>query len=114
METHPIRMAPTRLGELAAHPAAFGAVAVFAVLWYVSEPESLDWHGAATLVTWMMTLVITRSAHRNTQAIHAKLDALLRVDGRARNELTSLDDEELGEVVEHREEARRHTRSDPA
>jgi low affinity Fe/Cu permease len=37
-------------------------------------------YAIATLATWMMTLFIQRSEHRDTQAIHAKLDELLRSD----------------------------------
>jgi low affinity Fe/Cu permease len=48
-----------------------------------------------------MTLFIQRAEHRDTQAIHAKLDELLRAENRARDELTRLDDEEP-EVIERR------------
>jgi low affinity Fe/Cu permease len=40
-------------------------------------------------------LFIQRSEHRDTQAIHAKLDELSRANGEARNQLTHLDDREL-------------------
>ena len=46
----------------------------------------------------MMTLFIQRSEHRDTQAIHAKLDELLRSDPEARTELAQLDDEEPEEI----------------
>jgi low affinity Fe/Cu permease len=55
-----------------------------------------------------MTLFIQRVGHRDTQAIHAKLDELLRVDGEARNELTRLDEEEPEEIERHRAEERRN------
>jgi len=48
-----------------------------------------------------MTLIIRRAEHRDTQAIHAKLDELLRVEGRARNELTKLDQEEPEKIEAH-------------
>jgi low affinity Fe/Cu permease len=41
-----------------------------------------------------MTLVIQRAEHRDTQAIQAKLDELLRANSDARTELTRIDDEE--------------------
>ena len=53
-----------------------------------------------------MTLFIQRAEHRDTQAIHAKLDELLRVEGRARSELTQLDDEEPEVIEQHRLEER--------
>jgi low affinity Fe/Cu permease len=39
--------------------------------------------GSRTLATWAMTLLIQRTEHRDTQAIHAKLDELLRSEHRA-------------------------------
>ena len=54
-----------------------------------------------------MTLIIQRAEHRDTQAIHAKLDELLRVEGRARSELTELDDEEPEVIKERRLRERR-------
>ena len=53
-----------------------------------------------------MTLIIQRAEHRDTQAIHAKLDELLRAEGRARSELTMLDDEEPEVIEAHRAEER--------
>ena len=47
-----------------------------------------------------MTLFIQRSEHRDTQAIHGKLDELLCANGDARNQLTSLDDKEREQVEE--------------
>jgi low affinity Fe/Cu permease len=54
-----------------------------------------------------MTLEVQRAEHRDTQALHAKLDELLHVQRGARNELTKLDDEEPEVIEKHRETARR-------
>jgi low affinity Fe/Cu permease len=89
-----------------ARPSAFLIVIVFTAMWAVIQPDTLDWHGAATLFTWLMTLFIQRSEHRDTQALHAKLDELLRADGKARSELTRLDDEEPEEVERVRDAQR--------
>ena len=97
-----LRSSLTRLGVLTSHPAAFLVVAVYAVSWWFFSPHTLEWHAVATLATLCMTLFIQRAEHRDTQAIHAKLDELLRAEGRARNELTHLDDEEPEEIEEHR------------
>jgi low affinity Fe/Cu permease len=43
-------------------------------------------------------LLIQRAEHRDTQALHAKLDERLLVHGDARNELARLDDEEPEDV----------------
>jgi hypothetical protein len=56
----------------------------------------------ATVATWFMTLIIQRAEYRDTQAIHAKLDELLRAEGGARNELTMLDEQEPENIEEHR------------
>ena len=50
-----------------------------------------------------MTLLIQRANRRNTLALHAKLDELLRVDTQARSELTRLDEEEPEEIETHRD-----------
>ena len=78
-------------------------------LWYVFKPETFEWHAGATLATWAMTLVIQRAEHRDTQAIHAKLDEVLHALGDARNELTRIDEKEP-EEIERR--FREHMRKD--
>jgi hypothetical protein len=42
----------------------------------------------------------------SVDAIHAKLDELLRAEGHARNELTTLDDQEPEEIKKHRDQER--------
>lgn len=64
----------TNLGAISAKPFAFLTVIAYGGLWLIFQRETLDWHGIATLATWMMTLFIQRSEHRDTQALHAKLD----------------------------------------
>lgn len=91
----------TCLGVMTARPWAFGVVALYGIGWLVFDPRSLDWHGVAVLATWLMTLVIQRAEHRDTQALHAKLDELLHADSRAQNALTRVDEEEP-EAIEKR------------
>jgi low affinity Fe/Cu permease len=107
MTAHHIRNWLTGLGVFTAHPAAFAAVLGFAAFWFVFQRDTLDWHAIATLATLFMTLVIQRAEHRDTQALHAKLDELLRVHGQARNELMRLDQQEPEEIERHRDEAQR-------
>jgi low affinity Fe/Cu permease len=92
----------TSLGAATAHPFAFLILAGYVAAWIALSPHSLDWHSVATIATWSMTLLIQRAEHRDTQAIHAKLDELLRVEGRARDELIKLDDEEPETIEQHR------------
>jgi low affinity Fe/Cu permease len=87
-----------------ARPTAFLIVGAYVVAWLIFDPKSLDWEATATVATWLMTLFIQRAEHRDTQAIHAKLDELLRTEGRARDELTQLDEQEPEEVEAHRRE----------
>jgi low affinity Fe/Cu permease len=89
----------TRLGVLTSHPTAFFVVFCYLGAWLNIIPRTLSWEAVATLATWLMTLFIQRAEHRDTQAIHAKLDELLRVEGKARSELTALDQREP-EVIE--------------
>ena len=96
----------TRLGVMTGHPIAFAILIVYTVRWIVFDRESLDFHAAATLATWLMTLFIQRAEHRDTQAIQAKLDELLRAHRDARSELTHLDEKTAEEIERHRDEAR--------
>ena len=66
------------------------------------SPESFGWSAVATIATWFMTLIIQRAEHRDTQAIHAKLDELLRAENNARNELTMVDQQEPETIEKHR------------
>ena len=55
-------------------------------IWSSSEPSTFDWHAIATLIVWTMTLFIQRADRRDTLAIHAKLDELLKATREARTE----------------------------
>jgi low affinity Fe/Cu permease len=68
---------------------------------------TFDWHAVATLAALFMTLVIQRAEHRDTQAIQAKLDELLRANADARTELSTIDDEEPERIEKRRAEERR-------
>jgi len=101
-----IRQLLTRLGELAAHPGAFGILIAYTVLWFIFDRESLDWHATTTLIVWFMTLLIQRAEHRDTQALQAKMDELLHAHVRADNAMTKIDEKEPEDIVRHRSEAR--------
>ena len=94
----------TFIGTLTARPSAFVIVFVYAGVWAVIEPQTLDFHGAATLATWLMTLFIQRAEHRDTQAIQAKLDELIKASGGARNEIAEIDRKEPEEIEKQREQ----------
>lgn len=95
----------TAAGVWLARPAAFLAVFCYTVLWLIFDRESFNFHGAVALITLCMTLFIQRSEHRDTQAIHAKLDEMLRALGKADDRLTKIDDEEPERIESRRERA---------
>jgi low affinity Fe/Cu permease len=107
MTSHPVRRWLTEIGVFTAHPAAFVVLVVYAAAWLVFQRETFDWHALATLATWFMTLVIQRAEHRDTQALHAKLDELLRVHGDARNDLMKLDQKDPEDIEQHRNQAQK-------
>ena len=88
------------------HPAGFIILAAYVGAWILFNREGFDWRAVATVATLLMTLLIQRAEHRDTQAIHAKLDELLRVEGRARSELTELDNKEPEVIEQHRTDER--------
>ena len=62
---------------------------------------------AATLATWLMTLFIQRADRRDTLAIHAKLDELLKATRTARTELAAIDEREPEVIEKIRDRERR-------
>src|SRR5258705_9623671 len=101
-----IRQSLTILGVFAGHPLAFLIVAVYGLLWFFFDRQSFGWPGVAVLATWFMTLLIQRAEYRDTQAIQAKLDALLHAQARASNKLTHIDEQEPENIERHRAKAR--------
>src|SRR5262245_57683753 len=95
-----IRHLLTSIGTLMSHPAALLVLAVSAALRTYFQPSPLDWHGFATFATWLMTLFIQRAEHRDTQAIHAKLDELVRATAQADDDVATLDKEEPEDIEE--------------
>jgi low affinity Fe/Cu permease len=63
---------------------------------------TFEWNAIATLAVWIMTLFIQRTNRRDSLALHAKLDELLRVDRQARSELVRLDEREPEMIERHR------------
>ena len=105
--SHYIRLGLTRFGVWTTHPAAFLVAATYGVLWCIFDWEKFGWHELAVFATLLMTLTIQRAAHRDTQALHAKLDELLRAHSGARTDFAKLDDKEPEEIERHRAAVRR-------
>jgi low affinity Fe/Cu permease len=101
----------TNFGNMTSHPAAFLIVLLYGVLWLVFEPNTFDWHAIATLIVWTMTLFIQRADRRDTLAVHANLDELLKVSRSARTELASIDEREPEAIEKVRNRERRDAQS---
>ena len=97
----------TVLGGVLSHPGAFIAAIAFTIAWVIVQPESFDWHGGVTIATLFMTLFIQRATHRDTQALHAKIDELIHTSAHARNSVANVDDKEPEEIEDHREQERK-------
>jgi low affinity Fe/Cu permease len=97
-----IRRCLTQLGVFTAHPLAFAFVGLYALLWSQNSPATFDWHAVATLATWFMTVLIQRATHRDTQAMHAKIDELLQPKSTERSAIAAIFDKEPEEIEKHR------------
>ncbi|HEX3861822.1 MAG TPA: low affinity iron permease family protein [Stellaceae bacterium] len=96
------RIVLTWLGVLTARPIAVFVVLIYAGLWFAFSRETMGWHAIVTLATWMMTVLIQRAEHRDTQAIHAKLDHLLEKLEPADARLAAVDKMQPEEIEEFR------------
>lgn len=92
----------------AGRPTTFLLAALTVVAWAVSGPLfhfSEEWqlfiNTGTTIVTFLMVFLIQNAQHRDSQAVHLKLDELIRAKKGARNMLLDLDDlsdEELASI----------------
>ena len=98
---HFARWTERQLGRSVTFAFAFFSI----VLWGVSGPFfgwSDTWqlviNTGTTIVTFLMVFVIQNTQNRDTQALHLKLDELIRVDSTARNSLMGLEEKSNLEV----------------
>jgi low affinity Fe/Cu permease len=93
------------IAEVAGHPITFSLALLAITVWGVTGPlfgYSDTWqlliNTGTTIVTFLMVFLIQKTQNRDTQAIHLKLDELIRVTKGARNmmlDLEHMDDESL-------------------
>ena len=81
-------------------PVSFVASALIVVVWGISGPffhYSDTWqlviNTGTTIITFLMVFVIQNSQNRDSKAIHAKLDELIRAMESARNEFMDAEEE---------------------
>src|ERR1043166_9303279 len=80
------------------------AWAVTGPLFHYSDPWQLVINTGTTIVTFLMVFLIQNTQNRDSQALHVKLDEIIRAIDGAQNSLIDLDelsDEELSRLQEH-------------
>lgn len=108
-------------------PIAFVLAVVVVIAWAISGPffgYSETWqlviNTGTTIVTFLVVFMIQNTQNRDSRALHLKLDELIRVMRKARNELVDIEDKadevldkyqaEFKELEEVREPARKRRR----
>ena len=106
-------MGPTsgfgRLARFSSHamgqPAAFGGALVVIVLWAIAGPifnYSDTWqlvvNTGTTIITFLMVFLIQNTQNKDAEAMHIKLDELIRALDKAQNALLNLEELEEEEL----------------
>lgn len=81
-----------QLAHWVGHPYMIAALGLFTGVWFVTEKANIGWDGFLAVFTMVATIVIQASQNRDTAAIHAKLDELLRVNEDARDDLRHVEE----------------------
>ena len=92
-----------RLARLTAHamgqPAAFATALAIIILWAISGPIfgfSDTWqliiNTGTTIITFLMVFIIQNTQNRDAEAMHIKLDELIRAMDQAQNALLNLEE----------------------
>jgi len=94
-----------RTARISGQPAAFCGAVVILLLWAVSGPLfhfSDTWqliiNTGTTIVTFLMVFLIQNTQNRDSEALHVKIDELIRATHGAQNALLDLEDLEEEEL----------------
>ncbi len=104
-----------RLARTAAHamgqPAAFGIALATVAIWAISGPLfgfSDTWqlviNTGTTIITFLMVFLIQNTQNKDAEAMHIKLDELIRAMEHARNGLLNLEELEIQDLERIRAE----------
>ena len=102
--------ASCQAGRSWAFVTAFAVVLVWAAtgpLFGFSDTWQLVINTGTTIITFLMVFLIQHAQNRDTQAIHVKLDELIRATKGAHNRLIALEDQSEEDLAEARQELRR-------
>ena len=102
--------ASCQAGRSWAFVTAFAVVLVWAAtgpLFGFSDTWQLVINTGTTIITFLMVFLIQHTQNRDTQAIHVKLDELIRATKGAHNRLIALEDQSEEDLAEARQELRR-------
>ncbi len=106
------RSAFTRLAKITSHvvgqPVAFLAALALVLVWAITGPSfhySTDWqlviNTGTTIITFLMVFLIQNTQNRDSEAMHLKLDELIRAMLGAHNallDLEELEDRDLEQI----------------
>lgn len=105
----------------AGRPATFGIAVGVLLLWAISGPLfgfSDTWqriiNTGTTIITFLMVFLIQNTQNRDSEALHVKLDELIRANRGAHNallDLEELEEEELDRIREDYEKLAEQARS---
>jgi len=94
-----------KVAKMVGHPAAFIIALCVVVVWGICGPIfgfSDTWqlviNTGTTIITFLMVFLIQNTQNRDTEAIHLKLDELIRSHRPAKNSYISLEDLSIEEM----------------
>lgn len=109
-ETSWFSRASTGVSNFVGRPLCFGLATVSVLVWgatgpvfHFSDTWQLVMNTASGLITFLMVFLIQGSQNRDTAAIHAKLDELIRSTQSARNALIGVECMEPDDIAKVRE-----------